>query len=70
MDPRTARRSFEPFFTTARGKRQSSDQYKPEPFGLGLTLARRALRPYGVKFQVKSEPGLGTTITLGIPLKK
>jgi C4-dicarboxylate-specific signal transduction histidine kinase len=69
MEPRTARRIFEPFFTTAKGMPRSSDQFKPAPFGLGLTLARRALKPYGVTFQVKSEPGLGTTITLKIPLK-
>jgi len=59
MDQKTARRIFEPFFTTAKGKPRSFDQYKPEAFGLGLTLLRRALKPYGVEFQVKSQPGQG-----------
>ena len=68
MDQKTARRIFEPFFTTAKGKPRSFDQYKPEAFGLGLTLLRRALKPYGVEFQVKSQPGQGTTIALRIPL--
>lgn len=70
MDQRTARYIFEPFFTTAKGKGRSFDQYKPEPYGLGLTLARRALKPYGVTFQVKSKLGQGTTVTLSIPLQK
>jgi two-component system NtrC family sensor kinase len=70
MEKQVARRIFDPFFTASRGKPQSSGQFKPEAFGLGLTLARQALAPYAVSFQVESHPGQGSTITLSIPLKK
>ena len=54
----TMRRAVEPFFTT-----------KPTGFGgLGLPMVERFSREAGGRLQIESEPGLGTTVTLRLPL--
>lgn len=48
---------FEPFFST-----------KPEGSGIGLALVHRVIRDHGGDVEVRSEPGVGTTFTLRLPL--
>jgi len=48
---------FRPFYTT-----------KPQGFGLGLTLVRRAVDRFGGSVRIDSEPGAGTTVTLDLPV--
>ena len=55
---------FDPFFTT---KEFGSTDGGPAGVGLGLHSCYQLLNPYGVKFEVKSEPG-DTTFTLKIPI--
>ena len=56
MDPKTARRAFEAFFTT----RQSGS-------GLGLYLSRKIVEEMGGKLDIESEPGKGTEVVLRLP---
>lgn len=58
MTPEIVERAVEPFFTT-----------KPlgEGSGLGLSMVYGFIRQSGGDFQIKSEPGVGTTIRLLIP---
>jgi len=58
MDARTARRVFEPFFST---KGLSGR-------GLGLSSSRGIVRSYGGELEVSSHPERGTTFTLRLPL--
>lgn len=56
IPPEDMARLFEPLFTTkARG------------IGLGLVLARNQVQANGGRIMVESEPGRGTTVTLGLP---
>ena len=58
MDPSTLDRASEPFYTTK------------EPgvgMGLGLFLARSIVDRIGGTFQIRSEPGKGTIVTVRIP---
>jgi two-component system, NtrC family, sensor histidine kinase PilS len=48
---------FEPFYST-----------KPGGSGLGLALVHRIVTEHGGQVHAKSEPGLGTTMTLTIPV--
>jgi DNA-binding response OmpR family regulator len=41
---------------------------KPKGMGIGLYLARRATKVHGGQIECQSEPGLGTTFTVSLPL--
>jgi signal transduction histidine kinase len=59
MSPETIDRAFDPFFTTKTGARGS---------GLGLTMVRRFVQDAGGNVSIESELGLGTAVTLQLPL--
>jgi signal transduction histidine kinase len=56
MDPTTARRAVDPFFTTKLTGR-----------GLGLSTAAGIARAHHGGLAIESEPGIGTTVTLLLP---
>jgi PAS domain S-box-containing protein len=58
MDADTAERAFEPFFTT---------KSRDSAAGLGLPVVRRFATQAGGSAWLRSEPGLGTTITVVLP---
>lgn len=58
MDAYTLSRAFEPFFTTKGDGRGS---------GLGLAMVRRFTHEAGGGVTARSQPGLGTTVTLTLP---
>ena len=57
---------FRPFFTT---KPIETKDGIPTGTGLGLANARELLMKYGTQWEVNSKVGMGTQITLKIPLK-
>jgi Na+/proline symporter/signal transduction histidine kinase len=58
MDIDTATRAFEPLFTTrARGT------------GLGLAIVRKIIQEHGGSVSLLSEPGVGTTVTVEVPVE-
>src|SRR5262249_8653551 len=57
MPPERLARIFEPFFTT-----------RSAGTGLGLAIARKAIEGHGGGIRVDSEPGIGTTVTMTVPL--
>ncbi len=57
MTPETQARLFEPFFTT-----------KPNGTGLGLATSRQIIRDMGGEITVATRLGLGSTITVWVPL--
>ena len=57
IDPESLPHIFEPFFST-----------KPEGSGIGLALVHRVIQDHGGDIEVRSEPGVGTTFTLQLPL--
>jgi two-component system NtrC family sensor kinase len=56
MSPAEQEHIFEPFYTT-----------KPNSTGLGLTTSYTIVERHGGGFQVESEPGKGSTITVRLP---
>jgi CheY-like chemotaxis protein len=58
MSPETARRAFEPFFST-RGKGKGT--------GLGLATVYGAVTDAGGAVTLRSQPGAGTTISIYLP---
>jgi PAS domain S-box-containing protein len=58
---------FLPFFSSKNRNRKDGI---PSGAGLGLPIARKVLEPYGVKFEIRSEPRKGTCMTLRIPLSR
>lgn len=59
IDPEDIPHIFEPFFSTKQQARG---------IGLGLSIAHGIIQSHKGKIQVKSEPGLGTTISILLPL--
>jgi len=59
-------RIFDPFFST---KPNVSVDGRPAGTGLGLHSCRMLLDPYGVKFEVESQPGTGSTFRLRVPIQ-
>jgi two-component system NtrC family sensor kinase len=59
IDPEDIPHIFEPFFSTKQQARG---------IGLGLSIAHGIVQSHKGKIQVKSEPGLGTTISILLPL--
>ena len=57
MDEETARHCLEPFFTT-KGERGT---------GLGLAMVYGMTERHGAKLEIKSEPGVGTSVALVFP---
>jgi len=43
---------------------------KFEGMGLGLPLAKGIVEAHGGEMQIDSTPGVGTTVTLDIPVRK
>jgi PAS domain S-box-containing protein len=62
----TLPRIFDPFFST---KPNVSVDGRPAGTGLGLHSCRMLLDPYGVKFEVESRPGAGSTFRLRLPVQ-
>ncbi len=58
MSPITLARAFEPFFTT-----------KPDGGGLGLAVSLAAVRRHGGDLLITSDPGMGTVVTVTLPLR-
>ena len=57
IDPESLLHIFEPFFSA-----------KPAGSGIGLALVHRVIQDHGGDIEVRSEPGVGTTFTLRLPL--
>ena len=60
MDAETARRAFEPFFTTRPGV----------GIGLGLPIVQGIVERHGGKVELESEPGRGTGVTVTLPVRR
>jgi signal transduction histidine kinase len=58
MTPETMRRAFEPFFTTK----------STGLGGLGLPMVKRFVQDAEGRLDIESEPGVGTTVTLRLPV--
>jgi PAS domain S-box-containing protein len=61
MTEETRKHIFEPFFTTRRSRGGT---------GLGLAIAYRIIEELGGKITVSSKPGVGTTFSIRIPVKR
>jgi signal transduction histidine kinase len=59
VEPEVEERVFEPFFTT-----------KPEGVGLGLAMTKRVIEEHGGRVEFRSSRGVGTTVTLILPLDR
>jgi signal transduction histidine kinase len=59
MDQEALRRIFEPYFST-----------KATGTGLGLTIAKRNVELNGGTILVQSAPGVGTTVTIELPIQR
>lgn len=57
ISPDTLREVGQPFFTT-----------RPEGTGLGLATARRFIEQHGGKLELQSQVGVGTTVSIWLPL--
>ena len=59
MDPEALGRIFEPYFST-----------KATGTGLGLVIAKRNVELNGGRIDVQSERGVGTTVTMTLPIRE
>jgi len=66
IDPEDLPKIFQPFFTT---KPIETREGVPTGTGLGLSNARELLLKYGAQWDVDSKLGIGTKITVRIPVK-
>jgi len=55
---------FERFFRTSETKRHAI-----QGTGLGLTITKAIVEAHGGSIEVESEPGIGTTVIVGLPLE-
>jgi signal transduction histidine kinase len=60
-------RIFEPFYRIGAGAAKANGATGS---GLGLALVLRAVQAHGGQVTLKSEPGIGSTFTITIPLQK
>ena len=58
MDPEAMAKVFEPYFST-----------KAAGTGLGLTIAKRNVELNGGTIEVRSQKGVGTTVTITLPVQ-
>jgi signal transduction histidine kinase len=61
IDPEQIARIFDPYFTTKQGKSGT---------GLGLFITKKVVEDHNGSIKVDSTPGIGTTITIRLPLAK
>ncbi|MFK7736217.1 MAG: nitrogen regulation protein NR(II) [Pirellulaceae bacterium] len=59
MSPEVAARVFEPFFTT-----------KQKGTGLGLAICRRIIDAHNGMIEVQSTPGMGSTVSIRLPVRR
>jgi two-component system NtrC family sensor kinase len=59
MDEKTKKHIFDPFFTTKRDKGGT---------GLGLSISYGIIREHKGRIDVESQVGIGTTLSIRIPL--
>jgi len=59
MDKKTIERIFKPFYSTKRGGT-----------GMGLTLAKRIIESHKGEIKIESRKGLGTSVTIALPIEK
>jgi signal transduction histidine kinase len=59
MDDNTKKHIFDPFFTTKRDKGGT---------GLGLSISYGIIREHKGRIDVESQVGIGTTLTIRIPV--
>jgi signal transduction histidine kinase len=59
MDPEVQRRALDPFFTT-----------RPSGTGLGLPIVQRIVEAHGGDLRIHSVGGVGTTVTVTIPVAR
>lgn len=61
MTPEVLQRAFDPFFTTRDVGAGT---------GLGLSVSRDVIERHGGSIVIDSTPGIGTTVTMALPLRK
>lgn len=61
IDSEKLGRVFEPFFTTKEVGKGT---------GLGLSIAQGIIQEHGGKIEVESQPGVGTTFTINLPVEQ
>jgi signal transduction histidine kinase len=59
IEPDQIAKIFDPYFTTKQGKSGT---------GLGLYITKKVIEDHGGSIKVDSEPGVGTTLTIRLPL--
>ena len=71
IEPKNLAKIFNPFFTTKQPPTEKNKKdNKPTGSGLGLSMVKMLLEPYGVHFDVQSTLGQGTVFTIRIPYKR